>query len=129
MKRLKTIRAGVARMDITPKHGTPLAGACWLRPAREICDRLSAKTLVLEQGNKRVAIITADVCGFDAGMVKRLREYGHRSHGVMFLMCNASHTHSGPDTYNEFSDYTDRHALAKRRRYQAAFEKQLRSLM
>src|SRR5438128_1061114 len=104
----KSLRAGVSSGEITPRRGTPLAGACWLRPAGELCDRLFAKALVLEQGAKSVAIITADVCGFDPTMVERLRKHCHSKLGIQFLMCNASHTHSGPDTYNEFSDYTDR---------------------
>ena len=124
-----SLRAGISRTEITPRQGTPLAGACWLRPAGELCDRLFAKALVLAQDTKSAAIITADVCGFDPRMVHRLQKYCRSQLGIQFLLCNASHTHSGPDTYNEFSDYTDRRALARRRQYQAVFEKKLRLLL
>lgn len=127
--RLPPLLAGVARVDITPPLGTPLAGSCRLRRARKLVDRLSAKALVLEQHGRRCALVTADLVAFDERMVGRLRGFSSRRLGIGLLLCNASHTHGGPDAYNEFSDYTDRSALGARRHYQRHLERKLHGLL
>ncbi|MBI4025483.1 MAG: neutral/alkaline non-lysosomal ceramidase N-terminal domain-containing protein [Verrucomicrobia bacterium] len=123
------IKAGVAQTDITPPTGTPLAGSCVLRASVRVLDRLHAKALVLEQDERRYAIVTADLLGFDERMIARLRRFCAKHLHIGFLLCNASHAHSGPDAYNEFQTYTDRKPLAARRRYQHRLERKLRRLI
>src|SRR6185295_7533337 len=118
-------RAGAARVDITPPLGTPLAGTCTLVKARKIIDRIFAKAIVLEQHEERIAIVTADVVAFSEEMTERLRRVLVRRHGIRTLLCNASHTHTAPDTYNEFCTFSDPRELAKRRRYHRWFARQI----
>jgi neutral ceramidase len=121
--------AGAARVDITPPRGTPLAGTCTLVRARKVIDRIFARALVLEQAGVRVAIVTADVVAFREEMTARLRRALAGRCRIDMLLCNASHTHTGPDTYNEFCTFSDPRELAKRRRYHHWFERQLLALV
>lgn len=122
------MKAGIARVDITPPLGTPLAGSCTLRPARCVLDRLFAKALVLQQDGQKHAILAADLIGFNERMVDRLRRHARRR-GIATLLCNASHTHAGPDVYGEFLLYTTRLPQEMRRRYQRQLERKLRDLL
>ena len=54
--------AGAARVDITPKMGTHLTGAPGLRrPAEILIDPLFAKALVLDDGERRLCILSLDL--------------------------------------------------------------------
>lgn len=127
--RTSALRVGAARIDITPPLGTPLAGTCTLVKARGVLDRIFAKALVLEQRGLRVAIVTADVVAFSEEMTERLKRTVARRFGIRTLLCNASHTHTGPDTYNEFCTFSDKRELAKRQRYHRRFERKLIALV
>src|SRR5438874_1515934 len=68
--------AGVARVDITP----PLAlkaslggyGARMNRPATGVHDRVWAKALVVQNGSRRFALLTADILAFPPGFKSAL---------------------------------------------------------
>src|ERR1051325_788765 len=64
----QTLSAGVARVDITPplelKASLGGYGERMNRPATGVHDRVWAKALVVLQGSKRFAVVTADVLGF-----------------------------------------------------------------
>ena len=61
------IRAGVARVDLTPpmKLNAPLGGygERMNRPAEGVHDRVFAKALVLTDGDRKFALVTADIVG------------------------------------------------------------------
>src|SRR5688572_33471407 len=95
-----SLRAGVARVDITP------AGPLWMfgyaartHPSEGVLTRLWAKALAIESSPAgRVVIVTVDVVGIlgtiaDQVAAKVEKQYGLRR--SQFLL-NASHTHSGP---------------------------------
>ncbi len=57
------MKAGFARVDMTPPLGTPLAGYYEQRLAQGVRDPLSLNALALSDGDSTVVIVTADVLG------------------------------------------------------------------
>lgn len=68
------------------------------KPAEDIHDPLFARALVLDDGEKRVAVVAADLLGFDRAMARSLRERIAEATGIpaSHIMLTCSHTHSGP---------------------------------
>src|SRR5712692_6107200 len=99
------IVAGVAKADITPPIGTPLAGygARQAKPSSGIHDPTEARALILDNGVEKIALVSVDHLGFDHGMVERIRtrasEATHILPDHIFVM--SSHTHSGGGGFME----------------------------
>ena len=90
------MRAGAAKIDITPPPGLYLLGSGEIK-ATGTLDPLFARALVLETGGKRIALVTLDLCRvFQAPLLAELRERVRASSGIDHLIVAASHTHSGP---------------------------------
>ncbi len=96
------LQGGVAKVDLTPPPEMKVAlggyGERMSKPAVGVHDRVWAKALVLAKGDRKFALVTADVLGFpprfkDAVMA-RLAGEGWRADQVMLL---ASHTHTSFD--------------------------------
>lgn len=92
------LKAGAARVDITPPLGLRLMGfADRTAPATGVLDPLHARVLVLETEEERVAIVTLDVCRtFGPWWLTSLRERAETSSGISHLVVVATHTHSAP---------------------------------
>lgn len=62
--------------------------------------QLSLGALVIQQGKERIAILGADVCGFDASFVNAVKQDIQQAFGIppAAVMINASHTHFAPVT-------------------------------
>ena len=101
-----TLRAGAAKVDITPPPGELMWGyEDRLKPATGTLDPLHARVLVLESGGKRLALVTLDLGrSFGATSLNRLRESAKRSGGISCLLVAASHTHSAPVIQDEYKD-------------------------
>jgi neutral/alkaline ceramidase-like enzyme len=99
-----TLRAGTAKVDITPSGGEALWGyEDRVKPATGTIDPLYARVLVLESGEKRLALVTLDLGrSFGPGSLERLREAAKRSSGISCLLVAASHTHSAPVIDDEY---------------------------
>lgn len=95
------LRAGVARVEITPPVGTPLGGyqARLGKPSTGKHDPIYAKALVLDDGETRLGIVTTDLVGTNPRMVQRVAELSGLP--PERLLVSASHTHSGPGAYGE----------------------------
>jgi len=96
------LRAGVAKVDITPAPGLPMYG--FLDRLKDnkfstgTLDPLYARILVLQAGEKRLALVTLDLGRtFRESELVQLRQQLKASAGVSFLIVTASHTHSGPN--------------------------------
>ncbi|HIE51903.1 MAG TPA: hypothetical protein EYP85_09105 [Armatimonadetes bacterium] len=92
-------RAGAAEVVITPPVGGPMGG--YLERWREslgVQDDLYARALWVEDGETSIAFVTADVMGFDEGLVAYVRDLLRESLGLPAeqVLLNASHTHAGP---------------------------------
>jgi len=97
------LKAGVARVDITPP-GLPMYGyADRTQPATGTLDPLYARVLVLEAGERRMALVTLDLGRvFGPASLARLRESVQKSSGISALLITASHTHAGPNILDEY---------------------------
>ena len=94
------LKAGWARRETTPPVGVDLSGfGGRAGPNEGAHDPLSAKALALTDGERAVALVTADLVGLDAGTVEAVRKgIGERLGARLPVMVACSHTHSGPAT-------------------------------
>ena len=94
-----TLRAGVAKANITPPVGYPHQGYAGMRaPCVGVHDDLFAKALFMQVGRKRLAIVTADVLGFSSQYVDEIKAALKKKTGLnrKDVIISASHTHYGP---------------------------------
>lgn len=92
------LRVGAARVDITPKNGTPMAGYYQFRPVEGVLDPLYAKTIVLEQDGALAALVVLDLSLTSRPVVTAARQLIQNDCGIApeRVMISATHTHSGP---------------------------------
>ena len=99
------LTAGVAKSDITPPVGTPLAGygGRMAKPSTGVHDPTEARALIIDNGTEKIAFVSVDHLGFDHGMIERIR--GIASEGTQIrtdrIYIMSSHTHSGGGSYME----------------------------
>jgi len=93
------LRGNAARVDLTPPEQmhAPLGGygERMNAPAQGVHDRIFGKALVITDGSKKFALVTADMLGFPPpfkqAVVDRLSDQGWTSDNIMLL---ASHSHT-----------------------------------
>ena len=68
------MKAGFARVDMTPPLGTPLAGYYSQRLAEGVLDPLFLNALALSDGENTVVMITADMLGIRRAYSEEIRE-------------------------------------------------------
>jgi hypothetical protein len=100
----ESLRAGAAKRDITPQAGLKMYGyEARKSGATGALDPLYARTLVLEAGDKRFALVVLDLGRvFADSWIERLRREVKRSSGIDYVLVAATHTHSGPDPTDQF---------------------------
>lgn len=93
------MRAGFHITDITPPLGVHLAGHFVDRPANEIHDPITARALVLDDGNSRAALLGADLVGIPEQIAAEARDLITDQTGIPpeATMIWATHTHAGPE--------------------------------
>jgi hypothetical protein len=93
------MQAGAAMRVITPDPLLPVSGGMGpTSPAREKRGELTARALVLQGGDVRVAIVSVDLLGFPSVLGDRARALVPRIPAENVLI-GATHTHSAPDCY------------------------------
>lgn len=95
------LRAGWSSADITPPAGVDLCGfGGRAGPSEGVHDPLHAKAICVADGERAIALITADLIGLDAGTVAEVRQEVASRIGpaAPAPMIACSHTHSGPST-------------------------------
>ena len=96
----ETLRAGVAKVNITPEQSMWMAGyAARTKPAEGKMTELWAKALALEDAaGKRVVLVTLDLVGIEGGFSNSVRDNLQKKYGLerSQVAINCSHTHSGP---------------------------------
>ncbi len=93
--------AGAASVNITPPIPIPMGGYIAREgPANEVHDQLYARALVLDDGQTRLAVVTADLLGLYRQTTAKVRGRVQNLCGIPAenLMLACSHTHSGPDS-------------------------------
>lgn len=91
------LRAGLARVEITPPLGHPMGGyASRKEGAAARHDPLYATVLVLDDGANSLALVTCDLRSF---VSQRVVDEAREKHGIRHTILSSSHTHSGPLTW------------------------------
>ena len=92
------LKAGVAKVDITPGEVKDVTVAGHTRVVNGVRDPLRAGVLILDDGVTKAAIVTLDTIGAWEDMVKLARQNIEKETGVPAanIMVCASHNHSGP---------------------------------
>ncbi len=92
------LRAGVAKVDITPEDVNDFQVTGHWRKVTGVRDPLRAGVLVLTDGETKAAIVTLDTIGAWNEMVTLARQRIEQETGVPAanIMVAASHNHSGP---------------------------------
>jgi hypothetical protein len=98
------LKAGVAKVDITPPAGERMWGYFdRLAPNQGTLDPLYARVLVLEVGEKRLALVVLDLGRtFGPASIGKIREAARKSSGMGYVLVQATHTHAGPVIQDEY---------------------------
>ncbi len=98
-KPAETLRVGFGETDITPKLGGDkpvfVAGFGPNRKATGVHDPLMARAVVLQDGARKVAVVSLDLVGFFLPGVERVRK---ELPGFDYVLVTCTHNHEGPDT-------------------------------
>lgn len=93
-----TLKVGVGQKDITPPIGTPSAG-CFEREGgmKAIHDPLLATAMVIDNGEKLIALCSVDHMGFLHEMTEKVKRqvHNHSDFANCEVFISATHTHSG----------------------------------
>jgi len=92
-------RAGAAVGDITPtKWPVELIGSFSRRPVEKAHDPLSARALVLDDGETRLVIVIVDSCLIPRGLFDEAKQRASKATGIRTdrMLMAATHTHSAP---------------------------------
>src|SRR5687767_697116 len=92
------LRAGAARVVISPPAGVPMAGYYATRLAEGVHDDLYAKAIVLEHGATKAALVACDLISVNRDTVIAARAEIERLCGIpgSNVMLSATHSHTGP---------------------------------
>lgn len=94
-----TLRAGAAAVDITPlRLPVSMTGSFQDRQATGVHDRLHARSLVLDDGETRIAIVVCDSCLIPRDIHDEAKESASKRTGIPTarILTSATHTHTAP---------------------------------
>jgi hypothetical protein len=92
------LRAGAARVVISPPPGAAMAGYYHFRACDGVIDDIHASALVLDDGAQRAALVTLDLIDAPRAIVEDVRRRVE-SAGLLrgeHVMISATHAHTGP---------------------------------
>lgn len=93
------LRAGAAKIDITPDPGVSLDGPIAKGgPVQAVHDPLHARALVLDDGRTRIALVICDLTAVGFDVVDEAKAIVERTSGIppRHVMIAATHTHAAP---------------------------------
>ncbi len=93
------MRAGSARIEITPPQGVAMGGYfARAEPAEGVHDPLFARALVLDDGEQRVALLSADLAEITPAFAADVRLRIENEQGIpsTHTLLAVTHTHAGP---------------------------------
>lgn len=104
------LKAGAAKVDITPKESVWLSGySSRNKPSEGVLDKLYAKALVLDDGENKMAIVSVDLLWVPLEITTIIRREVNEKIGIAetnILIC-ATHTHFGPKIDRIAKDWPD----------------------
>ncbi len=89
---------GFSEVDVTPEVGKKpvyIAGFGQNRKATKVHDPITARAVVMGDGDEKIAFVSVDVIGLFLPSVERIRE---KVTGFKYVLVSATHNHEGPDT-------------------------------
>ncbi|HJQ81052.1 MAG TPA: hypothetical protein VJ828_13915, partial [Lacipirellulaceae bacterium] len=93
------LKVGVGKTIITPDPLLPVSGGVGpSQPTTGKRGELSARAMVLQQGETKVAIVQLDLLGFPSVLTARVHKLVPRIPAQNILI-GSTHTHSAPDCY------------------------------
>ena len=101
--------AGASMANITPALGCAIAGNMTFTPASEIHDELHVRSLVLDNGQTRLAFAVVDSCMVPGDVIQRAKQLIHEQTGIppVNVLVSATHTHSAPPSTYLFQSMPD----------------------
>lgn len=95
---MNKLNVGFAKVNINPPLGIDVRGYYIERYAKGFLDDLEVNTLVLSCDDKKIAFISADLCGFDPDNANEIRNLIAEKTEIPFgnIFLSATHTHTGP---------------------------------
>lgn len=107
----KGLQVGYARVNITPNYSVPLAGYgnTSERMSQGFLDYIYATCIAItDETDSTVLLITVDIIAVQTAIIEDLRKAITESTGVPAdrIMIQGTHTHSGPDLYNNDASIT-----------------------
>jgi hypothetical protein len=93
-----TLQVGFGETDITPPLGGKpvyLAGFGQNRKATGVHDPLMARAVVMQEGTRKIALVSVDLVGFFHPEVMKVRK---NLPGFTYVLVTSTHNHEGPDT-------------------------------
>jgi neutral ceramidase len=105
----RIFKVGVATSNITPKIGTSINGNFQDASTQNIHDETHARSIVLDDGQQRLALVVADLCMVSREVLDAAKHRAHQftSIPVANMMMSATHTHSGGTACSVFQSDPD----------------------
>lgn len=99
----KVLKAGAAMSNITPDIGGPIVGGFSPAPSTHIHDELHARCLVLDNGEKKIAIVVCDLLGAARQMFDEAAKLVTAETGLPreALLMSCTHTHSASSALSD----------------------------
>ncbi len=97
--RTGTLRAGIAKIDITPDKPVKMSGYGARKELSDgVHDPLSARIVVFENDGRRLVVVSSDILGYYGGTAEHFRKIIMNEFGLSpsELLLSAIHTHAGP---------------------------------
>jgi hypothetical protein len=104
-----SFQAGAATSNITPSLGVSINGGMQDRTATHIHDELHARCLVLDDGQRRVALVVCDNCAIPGTLLSQAKHQAHSHTGIPLdqMLISATHTHEAPTVAAAFQSEPD----------------------
>jgi neutral ceramidase len=109
----KQLLAGAATAVITPALGVSLCGSMLDRAAAGIHDDLHARSLVLDNGDRKIALVVLDLIAARKEWLSQIKHQisGFTSIPMANILISCTHTHSAPTTVSVFQSNPDKDYL------------------
>ena len=93
-----SLKVGYASANINPKLGFGIMGYYIPRYVKGFLDDLETSAVVLESSNRKIALISVDVCSLTVQQAKEIREAISNCTGIDVndVVISVIHTHTGP---------------------------------
>ncbi|OIN97514.1 hypothetical protein AUJ66_03235 [Candidatus Desantisbacteria bacterium CG1_02_38_46] len=101
-----SVYAGASRVDISPPKGTSMMGYFHERRSEGVHDPIFSNALVLSDGNKKIAIVSVDLCALQLPMTQKIRKIAERKTGIPKnnILIHCTHIHTGPTSVTRLFD-------------------------